>query len=268
VIGTRAHSLITPAPGPHTPETGCAGVKVEKESPLSGNERFRARHAAKQPLGRWWCPEAVAETSVAIGGGVGEFCYTRVMALVGYARVSTGEQSDDLQRDALSAAGCERIFADAASGARADRPALLAAWEFLREGDTLVVWRLDRLGRSLPHLLELSEDLERRGVQLRSLTENLDTSSPGGRLIFSLMSALAQFERDLIRERTHAGLAAARQRGRTGGRPTVMTPAKTAAAARLHASGTPIAHIAASLDVSRATVYRWLATQPPAAATG
>ena len=184
------------------------------------------------------------------------------MALIGYARVSTRDQHDALQQDALQQAGCVRIFTDVASGAHTERAALNEALEFLREGDTLVVWRLDRLGRSLRHLLELSEDLESRGIQLRSLTEHLDTSSPGGRLIFGLMSALAQFERDLIRERTHAGLQAARDRGRTGGRPSVMTPAKASAALRLHRAGTPIAHIADSLDVSRATIYRWLAKEP------
>ena len=183
------------------------------------------------------------------------------MAVIGYARVSTRDQHDALQQDALQQAGCARIFTDVASGAHSERAALQEALEFLREGDTLVVWRLDRLGRSLRHLLELSEHLESRGIQLRSLTEHLDTSSPGGRLIFGLMSALAQFERDLIRERTHAGLQAARDRGRTGGRPSVMTPAKASAALRLHRAGTPISHIADSLEVSRATIYRWLAKE-------
>jgi DNA invertase Pin-like site-specific DNA recombinase len=139
------------------------------------------------------------------------------MTRVGYARVSTLEQDPALQRDALAAAGCTKMFEDRASGARADRPGLGQALAFLREGDVLVVWKLDRLGRSLVHLVETVGSLAARGVGFRSLTEAIDTTTPGGRLVFHLFAALGQFERDLIRERTRAGLAAAAARGRRGG---------------------------------------------------
>jgi DNA invertase Pin-like site-specific DNA recombinase len=134
--------------------------------------------------------------------------------VMGYARVSTLEQDESLQRDALTAAGCERIFVDKASGKLASRPALDRMLEQVRPGDTVVIWRLDRLGRSLRHLIDIFADLDERGVAVRSLTENLDTSTPGGRLVFHVFGALAEFERDLIRERTLARLAAARARGR------------------------------------------------------
>src|SRR5262245_40582214 len=138
--------------------------------------------------------------------------------LVGYARVSTQDQTLDLQKDALHKVGCSRIFTDMASGAQVDRPGLEEALAFMREGDTLVVWRLDRLGRSLKHLLETVARLEEHKVGFKSLTENIDTTTSGGRLIFHVFGALAEFERELIRERTRAGLAAARARGRLGGR--------------------------------------------------
>src|SRR3712207_6335019 len=140
---------------------------------------------------------------------------------IGYARISTDDQTLDLQRDALAKAGCDQLFTDTMSGATADRPGLAEALAYTRPGDTLVVWRLDRLGRSLRHLIETVTDLEQRGVGFKSLTEAIDTTSPGGKLIFHIFGALAEFERDLIRERTRAGLVAARTRGRTGGRPKV-----------------------------------------------
>lgn len=139
--------------------------------------------------------------------------------IVGYARVSTADQNLELQRDALTKAGCERVFEDHASGAATDRPGWARARDALREGDTLVVWRLDRLGRSLKHLIDTVAELGDEGVAFRSLQENLDTGSTGGRLVFHIFGALAEFERELIRERTLAGLAAARARGRMGGRP-------------------------------------------------
>ncbi|WP_440583783.1 recombinase family protein [Xenorhabdus bovienii] len=139
------------------------------------------------------------------------------MALIGYARVSTTEQNTALQKDALHKAGCERIFEDIVSGTKAERPGLTAALAYLREGDVLTVWRLDRLGRSLPHLIEVISTLEACGVGFRSLTESIDTTTSGGRLIFHVFGALGQFERDLIRERTKAGLTAAATRGRKGG---------------------------------------------------
>ena len=142
---------------------------------------------------------------------------TPATMVLGYARVSTLDQNEDLQLDALSAAGCDQVFTDHASGRLASRPALDDLLSRVRPGDTLVVWKLDRLGRSLKHLLEVVAFLEERGVALRVLTEQIDTSTPGGKLVFHVFGALAEFERDLIRERTRAGLAAARARGRVGG---------------------------------------------------
>lgn len=180
------------------------------------------------------------------------------MALVGYARVSTQDQVLDLQRDALEVEGAERIFEESASGASRERPQLAAALDYVREGDTLVVWRLDRLGRSLSHLLSVVEGLTERGVHLRSLQESIDTSTATGRMVLGIFGALAEFERELIRERTRAGLDAARARGRKGGRPSVMTPAKARSARALIKAETPLSEVAASLGVSRATLYRWL----------
>jgi len=178
--------------------------------------------------------------------------------LLGYARVSTLEQDAALQHDALSAAGCFRTWTDTASGALTDRPELAGVMDALRAGDTLVVWRLDRLGRSLPHLIETVRGLAVRGVGFRSLQEAIDTTTPGGRLVFHVFGSLAEFERDLIRERTMAGLAAARRRGRVGGRPSVMTAAKTKQATRMVKVGTPLTEVADVLGVSRTTLYRHL----------
>jgi DNA invertase Pin-like site-specific DNA recombinase len=178
--------------------------------------------------------------------------------LLGYARVSTAEQDPALQRDALTSAGCARLWVDVASGSRDDRPQLAAVLEQLLPGDTLVVWRLDRLGRSLRHLIDTVTALDERGVGFRSLQESIDTTTSGGRLVFHLFGALAEFERDLIRDRTIAGLEAARQRGRRGGRPSAMTPAKRRQAERMYADKTPVTEIAAVLGVGRATVYRSL----------
>jgi DNA invertase Pin-like site-specific DNA recombinase len=174
----------------------------------------------------------------------------------GYSRVSTTDQDQALQEDALTKAGVDQIFTDTASGAKTSRPALDELLSKLRPGDTVVVWRLDRLGRSLRHLIDVFSDLESKGVAIRSLTESLDTSTPGGRLIFHVFGALAEFERDLIRERTNAGLVAARARGRTGGRPSVWTPEKLQAAQDLLAQGTDIATVSRILGVSRASIYR------------
>lgn len=182
--------------------------------------------------------------------------------VLGYARVSTLEQNEDMQRDALTAAGCDRIYVDKASGKLGPRPALDSMLDQLRAGDTVVVWRLDRLGRSLRHLIDIFADLDNRGVGVRSLTENIDTSTPGGRLIFHVFASLSEFERDLIRERTMAGLAAARARGRRGGRPTVWTPEKLRTAASMYRDGEhDVATIARVLGVSRASVYRGLALE-------
>jgi DNA invertase Pin-like site-specific DNA recombinase len=186
------------------------------------------------------------------------------MALLGYARVSTLEQDPTLQLDALAAAGCDRIFTDHASGALEDRVELARVLDHARDGDTLAVWRLDRLGRSLRHLVDTVMDLERRGVGFRSLSESIDTTTSGGRLVFHIFAALAEFERDLIRERTCAGLEAARARGRSGGRPSVMTAEKLRVARELYdAREHTTAQIAAVLGVSRATLYRHLAPATP-----
>ena len=182
------------------------------------------------------------------------------MSVVGYARVSTIEQNPALQHDALTAAGAVRIFTDHASGATTARPQLGAALDFLRSGDVLAVWRIDRLGRSVADLVSLVGDLEARGVQFRSITEAIDTTTPGGELVFHIFAALAQMERRLISERTRAGLAAARARGRRGGRPTVMTPDKLAAAASLRATTElTLTQIAAQLGISRTTLVTHLA---------
>jgi DNA invertase Pin-like site-specific DNA recombinase len=180
--------------------------------------------------------------------------------LVGYARVSTPEQSLDLQQDALARAGCERVFTDVGSGARAERPGLAAALAFLRPGDTLIVWKLDRLGRSLPHLIDCVTQVRAKDIEFRSLQENLDTTTSGGKLVFHVFAALAEFERDLIRERTRAGLAAARARGRKGGRPRIMDPRKVAMAMALYGDTkhSP-AEICAVLRISKTTLYRYLA---------
>ncbi len=179
---------------------------------------------------------------------------------IGYARVSTGDQTLNLQLDALQAAGCERVFEETASGAKADRPILKEAIVYARSGDVLVVWRLDRLGRSLQHLLTTISGLAERGIGFKSLTEQIDTTTPGGKLVFHLFGSLAEFERDLIRERTNAGLAAARARGRLGGRPKKLAdPKKLALARQLYDVGqTDIATICQTLDISRATLYRAL----------
>lgn len=181
------------------------------------------------------------------------------MALIGYARVSTADQNPEFQESALMEAGCSRIFTDKASGALAERDQLAAALEYLRPGDIVCVWRLDRLGRSLKHLVQTVADLEERGVGFRSLTENIDTTSPTGRLVFHLFASLAEFERDLIRERTVAGLAAARARGRRGGRKPSLSPKQIEVARKMHAEGdSTVSEIAETLGVSRATIYRHL----------
>jgi len=180
-------------------------------------------------------------------------------SLVGYVRVSTTAQTPALQLDALSEAGCARIFTDVASGAKADRPELAKALDYLRSGDVLVVWRLDRLGRSLPHLVQTLAELEDRGIGFRSLTEGLETTTPAGRFVTSVFMALASFKRDLIRERTMAGLHAARARGRLGGRRPVLGEADLARARDLLAPGTrSVAEVASALGCGRSTLYRAL----------
>lgn len=177
------------------------------------------------------------------------------MVNIGYARVSTADQDPALQLDALAKASCEQIFQDQASGAKADRPGLAAAIAFARAGDSLVVWKLDRLGRSLPHLIETVNQLEARGVGFRSLTEAIDTTTPGGRLVFHIFGALGQFERDLIRERTRAGLVAAVARGRKGGRTPVVTEDKLRRANALLAQGLTVREAATRIKVGKTALY-------------
>ena len=179
--------------------------------------------------------------------------------LIGYARVSTDDQNASLQVDALKKAGCVKVFTDHASGSKASRPELDRMLDQLRPRDIVVVWRLDRLGRSLKNLIELVEDVADKGVGFRSLSESIDTTTANGRLFFSIMGALAEFERDLIQERTKAGLLAARARGRVGGRPSVMNAKKIDKARKLYDSRQhTVADIAEMLNVSVATIYRHL----------
>lgn len=178
--------------------------------------------------------------------------------LIGYARVSTSVQRLDLQKDALLAAGCKRIFTDTASGAKSQRPGLTEALQYCRPADTLVVWKLDRLGRSLPHLVETVRDLGARGTGFKSLQENIDTTTSGGKLIFHIFASLAEFERDIIRERTGAGLAAARARGRKGGRPKGVDEKKKKAALALKKdSKRSVKEICDIVGISRNTYYKY-----------
>ena len=178
--------------------------------------------------------------------------------LIGYARVSTQDQNLALQTEALTKAGCKKVFDDQVSGRRAERPGLIKALEMLREGDTLVVWKLDRLGRSVKHLVELVGDLHQQGVHFKSLTDAIDTGTPSGRFFFHVMASLAEMERELTVERTRAGLEVARQLGRTGGRKRQMTDSKIESAKKLLANGVPPRDVAQNLGVSVPTLYRWI----------
>ena len=178
--------------------------------------------------------------------------------LVGYARVSTEDQKLDLQVDALKGAGCEKLYSDQVSGASKLKPGLEEALAYLRSGDTLVVWKLDRLGRTVKGLVDLVQTLQDKGIQFRSLTDGIDTSTTAGRFFFHVMAALAQMERELIVERTRAGLEAAKQRGRIGGRKRRMTDSKIESAKQLLANGIPPKEIALNLGVSVPTLYRWI----------
>ena len=178
--------------------------------------------------------------------------------LIGYARVSTQDQNLDLQSEALTKAGCEKIFNDKISGSRAERPGLTKALEMLREGDTLVVWKLDRLGRSVKNLVDLVGELHQQGIQFKSLSDAIDTGTPSGRFFFHVMASLAEMERELTVERTRAGLEVARQLGRKGGRRRQMTESKIESAKKLLANGVPPRDVAMNLGVSVPTLYRWI----------
>src|SRR5215210_1119372 len=179
--------------------------------------------------------------------------------LIGYARVSTDEQNLDLQRDALTQAGCEQIYTDRVSGTKAERKGLTEALSHLRSGDTLVVWRLDRLGRSLRHLIDTVTDLQEHEIGFKSLQESIDTTTSGGKLVFHIFGALAEFEREIIRERTKAGLTAARSRGKSGGRPKALTEKQMQMLNNLAADkDNSIEDICKTLGISRMTYYRYV----------
>jgi len=179
------------------------------------------------------------------------------MALIGYARCSTSDQSTNLQIDALKAAGCERIFEDQISGATVSRPGLDEAISYMRPGDILVVWKLDRLGRSLKHVIETVTTLAEREVGFHSLTEQINTSSNAGKLVLHVFAALAEFERGIIKERVCAGLEAARRRGRVGGRPRIVDDSKTAAIKALREKQMTTQEICKTLGISRASYFRY-----------
>lgn len=178
--------------------------------------------------------------------------------LIGYARVSTQDQNLELQREVLTKAGCQRIFEDKGSGTRTGRPGLAKALEMLREGDTLVVWKLDRLGRPVKQLVDLVSDLRKQKVQFKSLTDFIDTGTPSGRSFFHVMASLAEMERELIVERTRPGLDVARELGRKGGRKPKMTDSKIESAKKLLANGVSPKDVANNLGVSIPTLYRWV----------
>ena len=217
--------------------------RSERNPGSAFKSRARKQRPIHHPSQRFWH-----------AGGMGD--------LLGYARVSTVEQRAHLQTDALKKAGCIRVWTERASGSLDHRPKLEAVLDHLRPGDTLVVWRLDRLGRNLRHLIATVNDLAASGVGFKSLTEGIDTTTPAGRLTFHLFGALAEFERELIRERTTAGLAAARARGRNGGRPRVITSEKLAVARQMYESRRhTLAAIGDVVGVSRSTLYRYLGDQ-------
>ena len=184
--------------------------------------------------------------------------------LIGYARVSTQDQNLELQIDALTKAGCHKLFDDTMSGSRAERSGVAKALGLLREGDTLVVWKLDRLGRSVKNLVDLVSHLYHQGVQFKSLTDAIDTQAPSGRFFFYVMASMAEMERELTAERTRAGLEVARHLGRKGGRKRRMTDSKIESAKNLLASGVPPRDVARNLGVSVATLYRWVPASPHA----
>lgn len=188
--------------------------------------------------------------------------------LVGYARVSTDDQNLALQTDALKGAGCEQLFSDKLGGTVSNREGLAQALAYARPGDTFVVWKLDRLGRTVKSLIELVDQLKERGVHFRSLTDSIDTSTTAGRFFFHVMSALAEMERELIRERTNAGLTAARARGRLGGRKRKLDESKLDAARKLLDAKVEVGVVAKNLGVSRTTLYRALAKLPQPANKG
>ena len=231
-----------------------------------GNERFCTASSSTHSVGighsavaaDWRCKNYEAPVDSATSFAA------RFVVLIGYARVSTAEQSLDLQLDALRQAACDRVFQDRQSGAVTRRPGLDDTLSHLRAGDTLVVWKLDRLGRTVRQLVTFVEDLQGNGIAFRSLTDGIDTTTPAGRFFFHVMAALAEMERDLLRERTRAGLVAAKARGREGGRPPKLSDEQIAHAERLM-TDPKVSHasIARSLGVDRSTLHRTLARKAP-----
>lgn len=190
---------------------------------------------------------------------IGAYSLKGLAMKIGYARVSTPEQQLRMQKDALRKAGCEKIYTDIVSGVKADRPGLDKALDHLRKGDILVVWKLDRLGRSIQHLIQLIKTLQDKKITFRSLQENMDTATSGGKLIFHIFSALAEFERDIIRERTQAGLKAARARGRMGGRPPLLDTRKIKRMIEMYdAQKNTVAEISKIYNISRPSFYNYL----------
>ena len=187
-----------------------------------------------------------------------DFAIEDVNMLVGYARVSTVDQNLDLQLSALKDAGCEKVYEDKISGTKSNRPGLALALEVLRKNDTLVVWKLDRLGRTVKGLIDLVNQLHQKEINFKSITDNVDTSTPSGRFFFHVMASLAQMERELMAERTKAGLAAAKAKGRVGGRKRKMTQSKIESAKQLLANGILPKDVAQNLGISVPTLYRWI----------
>lgn len=180
------------------------------------------------------------------------------MAVIGYARVSKDEQKPELQHDALERAGCDRVFEDRVSGATTERPQLAEALAYLRSGDVFVVWKLDRFGRSLGHLVDALTKMKAKGVEFRSITEGMDTTTPGGKLMYHIFGALAEFELDLIKERTRAGLSAAEARGRKGGRKRSVTPEKLQRARAHMQAGLTVREAASRVKVGKSALYKAL----------
>lgn len=206
--------------------------------------------------------ETSSETTTATSG-CGKMAKVQAGQLIGYMRCSTSEQNLDSQKDALTAAGCQKFYQDQLSGKNTDRPGLQEALEYMRPGDTLVVFKLDRLSRSTKDMLILAEQLKQRGINLKSLSDDIDTSSPHGAFFFTIVAAFAELERNMIVARTHAGLESARQRGRVGGRPELVTKDKAEAARGMLEKGMAAKDVAAMLSLSKATMYRGIAKHCP-----
>jgi DNA invertase Pin-like site-specific DNA recombinase len=224
-------------------------VAITSDSGRSAIPRQKAPKPVSQPVAETTIPRKERTMS------------TETTQMIGYARVSRADQDPQLQIDALKRAGCAKIFIDHMSGSQMERPQLSAALEYLRQGDTLVLWKMDRAGRNTRGVLELVEDLTRRGIGLRSITEQISTTGPMGKAILTVMLAFGTLERDVLIERTRAGLDAARAQGRVGGRPTVVSAHKLSAARSLILGGATVTAAAAAVSVSRSSLYRGLARQ-------